>query len=292
MSKAWFIIGEAFSGLRHARLSASFSILMVALSFTLLGTFYITSMEARRFLDYLRNKVEIEVFLSDSLSSQQMGQIREEILGTNGVSGVQFISKDDAANIFKKEFGQDIESVLGFNPLPASYRVFLKNDYKNTRGVSEIAASIGKMPGVESVKYRKFLLTLIDRRVRMLYEIMSAFGGALVLLSIFLVYNSMRIAISYKRQIIDTMKLVGASKTFVRMPFLVGGMIQGFAGGIAAAAVIYGVVNAVVVYAREDILARALPQPAFYAAVVGIATLLGLLSTLFATRRYIKESLS
>lgn len=265
---------------------------MVALSFTLLGTFYITSMQARRFLDYLKNKVEIEVFLSDSLSSQQIGQLKEDILNTNGVSRVQFISKEDAADIFKKEFGQDIESVLGFNPLPASYRVFPDDNYKNTRGVSSIAASIEKMPGIESVKYRKFLLTLIDRRVRLLYEIMSGFGGALVLLSIFLVYNSMRIAISYKKQIIDTMKLVGASRTFVRMPFLLGGMIQGFAGGIASAAVIYGVLNAVVVYMREDVVAKALPPPMFYAAIVGIATLLGLLSTLFATRRYIKEGLS
>ncbi len=292
MSKTWFIIGEAFSGLRHARLSASFSILMVALSFTLLGSFYITSLQARKFMDYLKNKVEIEAFLSDSLSSGQVGEIRRDILRTEGVSGVKFISKGDAAVIFKNEFGQDIESVLGFNPLPASYRIFLRDSYKNSRGVSSIAASVEKIPGIESVKYRKLLLTLIDRRVRLLYEIMTAFGGALVLLSIFLVYNSMRIAISYKKQIIATMKLVGASRMFVRMPFLLGGMIQGFVGGLAAAGIIYGVINTLVVFMREDIVSKAVPPPAFYAGIVGVATLLGLLSTLFATRRYIKEGLS
>ncbi len=292
MSRPWFIVGEALSGLRHARLSAFFSILMVALSFTLLGSFYVTSVQAKRFMDYLKSKVEIEAFLSDSLSSQRVAEIKREVLGTAGVSSVQFISKNDAAGIFKKEFGEDIESVLGFNPLPASFKIYLKDDYKNSRGVTSVAASVEKMRGVESVKYRKFLLTLIDRRVKLLYEVMSGFGGALVLLSIFLVYNSMRIAISYKKRIIDTMKLVGASKAFVRMPFLLGGMIQGFTGGLVAAAVICGVMNAVAVLMRENIVAKALPPLWFYAAIVGIATLLGLLSTLFATRRYIKESLS
>ncbi len=249
-------------------------------------------MQAERFLDYLKGKVEIEAFLSDSLSSDQIREVKTKLLATKGVSSVQFVSKDEAAEIFKKEFGQDIKTVLEFNPLPASYRVFLKDLNKNSRDVAAIAAKIEKMSGVESVKYRKILLTLIDRRVRLFYGVMSGFGGALVLLSIFLVYNSMRLAISYKKRMIDTMKLVGASRSFVRMPFLLGGMIQGFTGGLVAAVVIYGVINAAVVLVRENILAEVLPSSQFYVAIVGVATLLGLLSTLFATRRYIKESLS
>ena len=249
-------------------------------------------MQAEKFLDYLKGKVEIEAFLSDSLSSDQIREVKTKLLATKGVSSVQFVSKDEAAEIFKKEFGQDIKTVLEFNPLPASYRVFLKDQNKNSRDVAAIAAKIEKMSGVESVKYRKILLTLIDRRVRLFYGVMSGFGGALVLLSIFLVYNSMRLAISYKKRMIDTMKLVGASRSFVRMPFLLGGMIQGFTGGLVAAVVIYGVINAAVVLVRENILAEVLPPSQFYLSIVGVATLLGLLSTLFATRRYIKESLS
>ena len=292
MSRFWFIIREAFSGLQRAKLSAFFSVLMIALAFTILGSFYLTSIQAEKFLDYLKSKVEIETFLSDSLSSNQIQEIKAKLLATKGVSSVRFVSKNEAADIFKKEFGQDIKTVLEFNPLPASYRVFLNGQNKNSRDVAAIAARIEKIPGVESVKYRKILLTLIDRRVRLFYGVMSGFGGALVLLSIFLVYNSMRLAISYKKRIIDTMKLVGASRSFVRMPFLLGGMIQGFTGGLVAAVVIYGVINAAIVLVRENVLAEALPPSGFYAAIVGVATVLGLLSTLFATRRYIKESLS
>ncbi len=265
---------------------------MVTLSFTLLGSFYLTSVQAEKFLDYLKSKVEVEAFLSDSLSAQQVRDIRSQLVSTRGIASVQFVSKDEAAEIFKREFGQDIKTVLDFNPLPASYRIFLRDSYKNSRDVAAITAKVGKISGVESVKYRKILLTLIDRRVRLFYGILIGFGGALILLSIFLVYNSMRLAISYKKRIIDTMKLVGASRSFVRMPFLLGGMIQGFTGGLIASGAIYGVLHAAVVLLQENILVEVLPKPEFYAAIVGIATMLGLFSTLIATRRYIKEGLS
>ncbi len=292
MRRFWFVLREAFRGLGRAKLSAFFSILMVALAFTLLASFYITSMQAEKFLNYLKAKVEIEVFLSDSLSSDQIREVKNNLTATRGVSSIQFISKDDAADIFKKEFGQDIKSVLEFNPLPASFRIFVNDQSKNSHDVGRIAATVEKIPGVESVKYRKILLTLIDKRVRLFYGIVSGFGGALVLLSIFLVYNSMRLAISHRKRIIDAMKLVGASRSFVRMPFLLGGMIQGFTGGLAAAALIYGLMKAAIVLIQENIIAETLPPPEFYAAIVGIATLLGLFSTLFATGRYIKESLA
>ncbi len=265
---------------------------MVALAFTLLGSFYITSMQAEKFLNYLKAKVEIEAFLSDSLSSGQLQEVKGSLLATRGVNSVQFVSKDDAADIFKKEFGQDIKSVLDFNPLPASFRIFMDDGSKNSRDVGRVAATVAKIPGVESVKYRKILVTLIDKRVRLFYGIVSGFGGALILLSVFLVYNSMRLAISHRKRTIDAMKLVGASRSFVRMPFLLGGMIQGFTGGLAAASVIYGLMRAAVVLIQENIMAETLPPPEFYAAIIGIATLLGLFSTLFATRRYIKESLA
>jgi len=291
VSRLWFILKEAFRGLGRAKLSAFFSIIMVALAFTLLGSFYITSMQAEKFLKYLKAKVEIEAFLTDSLSADQIQGVENDLLATPGVQDVQFVSKDDAAEIFKNEFGQDIKSVLEFNPLPASFHIFINDQYKNSHDVGMIAAAIEKIPGIESVKYRKILLTLIDRRVRLFYGIVSGFGGVLILLSIFLVYNSMRLAISHRRRIIEAMKLVGASRSFVRMPFLLGGMIQGFTGGLAAAAVIYGLMKAAVVLIQENIVAYALPGPEFYAAVLGVATLLGLFSTLFATRRYIKENL-
>ena len=265
---------------------------MVALAFTLLGSFYLTSIQANRFLNYLRSKVEIEAFLVDSLSTDQLADIKSSLLAVRGVSRVQYVSKEDAAMSFQKEFGEDINSVLDFNPLPASYRIFVRDPYKNSGDMTLIASRVERIPGIESVKYRKILLTLIDKRVKLFYEVMSGFGAALILLSIFLVYNSMRLAISYKKRIIDTMKLVGASRTFVRLPFLVGGMIQGFTGGLIAAGALYAVLNAAYVMLQEKSFAEILPPLQFYGAIVAVASILGLFSTLFATRRYIKESLS
>lgn len=292
MSRFWFLLKEAFSGLGRAKLSAFFSILMVALAFTLLGSFYLTSKQAQRLLDYVKEKVEIEVFLSDSLSAESIQGMRRQLAATRSVKYVQFISKDEAAEIFKKDFGQDINSVLEFNPLPASFKVSIKDENKNSRDVAALATRIEKMPGVESVTYRKILLTLIDKRVRLFYEVLSGFGGALVLLSIFLVYNSMRLAISHKKRIIEAMKLVGASRGFIRMPFLLGGIIQGFTGGLLAAGVIYGIIKGVIFLVQENAMIEIMPPPEFFSAIVGIGSLLGLFSTMIATRRYIKEGLT
>ncbi len=290
MSRFWFLLKEAFSGLGRARLSAFFSILMVALAFTLLGSFYLSSKQAEKFLEYVRGKVEIEVFLSDSLSSDEISDLKSRLIATRGVKAVQFVSKDEAAVSFKKDFGEDIKSVLEFNPLPASFRVSIRDENKNSKDVTALAGKIEKFSGVESVVYRKFLLTLIDRRVRLFYQIMSGFGGALVLLSFFLVYNSIRLAISHKRRSIEAMQLVGASRGFVRMPFLLGGIIQGFAGGLLAAGIIYGLIRAAVYLIQDNSLFGSLPPPEFYTSIVAVASLLGLLSTMFATRRYIKET--
>lgn len=292
MSRLWFLLREAFSGLGRAKLSAFFSILMVTLAFTLLGSFYLTSKQAEKFLDYIRGKVEIEAFLSDSLSTNDVKGLHSQLMATRGVKSVQFVSKDVAAEIFKRDFGQDIDSVLEFNPLPASFKVYIRDENKNSHDVGVIAGKIEKMSGVEAVTYRKILLTLIDKRVKLFYEVISGFGGALVLLSIFLVYNSMRLAISHKKKIIEAMKLVGASRGFVRLPFLLGGVIQGFTGGLLAAGIIYGLIKAIMFLIQENIVIYSAPPLEFFGAIVGIASLLGLFSTMIATSRYIKEGLT
>ncbi len=292
MSRFWFLLREAFSGLGRAKLSAFFSILMVTLAFTLLGSFYLSSKQAEKFLDYIRGKVEIEAFLSDSLSADDVQGLKRQLMATRGIRSVQFVSKDNAAEIFRRDFGEDIDSVLEFNPLPASFKIYIRDENKNSHDVGVIAGKLEKMEGVESVTYRKILLTLIDKRVKLFYEVLSGFGGALVLLSIFLVYNSMRLAISHKKRIIEAMKLVGASRGFVRLPFLLGGVIQGFTGGLLAAGIIYGLIKAIMLLIQENIVIYSSPPLEFFGAIVGIASLLGLFSTMIATSRYIKEGLT
>ncbi len=291
MSKLLFVLRESFAALQRAKLSSFFSTLMMVLSFTLLGVFYMGAVQAERFLQYLRDKVEIEAFLSDSLSTSQVSNMKSAILSINGVSSVKYISKEQAADIFKKEFGQDIDSVLDFNPLPASFKIKLKDDVKTEKHIATIASQVQEIAGIEKVKYRKILVSLIDRRVRALYSVMSGFGLVLVLLSVFLVYNSMRLAISHRKKIIDTMKLVGASRIMVRMPFIIGGLMQGVFGGIIASLLIYIALHAAVILLNESAIEQLYPPTYFYLVLVVASSLLGTISSLLATRKYIKESL-
>jgi cell division transport system permease protein len=126
-----FAIKEGLSGFRRAKLSTAVSVLTISISLILLGMFAIVTKNAALLVESIRNKVEIEAFLTEPLKSSDVDSLRAKILGLPGVEKVTFISKEEAAKIFKQEFGEDISKVLEFNPLPPSFKIFLKNEYNN-----------------------------------------------------------------------------------------------------------------------------------------------------------------
>ena len=138
-----YVVKEGLSGFRRAKLAAMGSIITIVISLLLLGLFYVISSNTSRIVDSIREKVEMEAFLEEPIAKQHVSEIQQQVLAVEGVEKIQFISKDEAAKIFKQEFGEDINSVLEFNPLPPSMKIFLKDDYRTTERADEIQKKKG-----------------------------------------------------------------------------------------------------------------------------------------------------
>ncbi|MDA0986642.1 MAG: permease-like cell division protein FtsX [Bacteroidetes bacterium] len=281
-----YLIKEGFSGFQKARFNVLASIFSIALALILIGGYFIIQTNINNIVTMLRDKVELEVFINDAETDYL--KIENLISKINGVNKVTFISKNEAANIFKNEFGEEINSVLEFNPLPASFRVSLKNDYKKSKSASLISSQIQLIQGVEKVIYRKKLLEYIDSRSKLLTTISLGIGGILLFVSFGFVVNTIRLAISAKRKTIETMKLVGATNSFIRLPFIIEGIFQGILGStIALGVIILGL------YLFSEFVTRELKEiiflpTSFISILYSLGIILGWLGSFIGVRRFLK----
>jgi cell division transport system permease protein len=285
-----YIVREGFSGFKRAKLSMFAAVLTICISLLLLSTFTLLAVNANRVVESLREKVEMEAFLADFLNPAETNALRDSLAFLQGVREVRYVSKEEAAEIFKAEFGEDIKRVLDFNPLPASIKIYLKDGYRTAQKAEEIAERIRTMRGVEDVIYRKTLLEMLDRRATTLLRIVLGIGVFITISSVFLVANTIRLAIYAKRKIVQTMKLIGATKSFIRLPFLLEGLVQGLLGGGLAAGLLYLLFEYVGQWFASELSDFLKVEMITYGLVVAVGCLLGLFGSMISIRRFIGES--
>jgi cell division transport system permease protein len=285
-----YIVREGFSGFRRAKLSMTAAIATISVSLLLLGSFFILVLNANTVVESLREKVEMEAFLADYVTPIETSIVRDSIAALAGVREVRYVSKDSAAKIFKEEFGEEIDRVLDFNPLPASIKIFLKDGYRNAAAAEAIYEAVKGIRGVEDVIYRKTLLEMLDKRATTFLWIVFGIGMFITLSSVFLVANTIRLAIYAKRKIIQTMKLIGATKSFVRGPFILEGLMQGFLGGALAAGILFLGFEYLAGWISAELVDFVHVNPIYYAVIVVAGCFLGFLGSAISIRRFISES--
>jgi len=168
----------------------------------------------------------------DTVQTQDAYNIRKIILDIPGIDSVQFISKYAAMKKFEKEFGENIENILGENPLPASFKIRFKKSYHSKENVQKIIGQIKNLPGIEDVSYRYDLLKIIEKYLKIFFGIGVFLGTIIGFLSILLIANTVRMAIISRREEIQIMRLIGATPAFIQRPFLVQGFLLGLFGGV------------------------------------------------------------
>ena len=287
-----YVLQEGFSGFQRAKLSMLAAVLTICISLLLLSFFSILLINANQVVESLREKVEMEAFLSDPLTKEGAEAVKRQVTSLEGVREVRFISREEAAEIFKAEFGEDIYKVLDFNPLPASLKIYLKDGYKTARWAGSVYGAVKAIKGVDDVIYRKTLLEMLDQRAVTLLWFSLGVGVFITISSIFLVANTIRLAIYAKRKIIQTMKLIGATRGFIRTPFLLEGLIQGVVGGIIAAGIVFLVFNYLERWVSVQLSDFVRVQTFYYGVIVGIGCILGLLGSMISIRRFIGESVA
>ena len=287
-----YLLKEGFSGFERAKLSMVSAIVTVCISLLLLSCFAILFINAKSVVDSLREKVEMEAFLAENLTPEAIIGAKERIASLSGVREIKFISKEEAAAIFKEEFGEEIYKVLNFNPLPPSVKIFLKPSYRTSSAASAICDSVRAVAGVEDVIYRKALLEILDKRAVLLLWLMFGIGVFVTVSSVFLVANTIRLAIYSKRTIIRTMKLIGATRGFIRTPFLIEGLVQGFIGGCASAGVVFVIFEYLGGWVSVQLSDFVHVDPVYYAIILAAGCLLGIVGSMISIRRFIGESVA
>jgi len=279
-----YSLTEGFKGLRRAKFSAFVAISTIFLSLILIGVFIIFILNAQRLVNRIQSRMELELFIDNSYTMERIEELKKSIFTITGIDSVRYVSKDEAVEIFKQQFGQDIFEILDENPLPSSFQVKLKPTFRSAVYAKKISEQLNQLEGVDEVYYRQDLLIILEKYIQLFVGVIFVIGLLLAAGSIFLVSNTIKLIIFSRSTIIEIMKLVGATRRFIRRPFLVEGIIQGFIGGSLAALFFYLILKII----KLEIPGLILINQKNYPLLIILGILFGLIGSLLALRKFLK----
>ncbi len=210
------------------------STVSIAMVLFLLGAVTYLVLNALNATNRLRESVMINVMLADGLPEEEKAALRTQIEAQEVVREVVFVSKDEAAEKFIAESGEDFRGFIDFNPLPDSFEVGLEAHVSEKEPIEKFVDAVEAMPGVDEVVYQKGVVEQIGTNLGKLNLVILLFGGAMLVISLILLNNTIRMTIIAKRRIINTMKLVGANGGFIMRPFLGSAALHGIYAGLIA----------------------------------------------------------
>lgn len=236
---------------RKVRNSYIVSTVSIALVLFLLGSVGYLMIAAMKVADTLRESIAVTVELQNGISDEQRTTIENRLNAEDLVATIAFSSKQEKAEDaeFRKMFGAEFEEILQENPLLDSFELTLSAASEDKELLDDFIAAVERIPGVDRVSYPAQVAERLHATVNKIRLVLILFGGALLVISLILLGNTIRLAIFSKRYIINTMKLVGATKWFIMRPFLGSSLRQGVLAGVIASVLfgvaVYGVNEAV-----------------------------------------------
>ncbi len=233
-----FFVKEALRGLRRSSAPALAALLTVLLTAVVLGVFIPIVQATTGTANEVRSRVVVDVYVKDSATQLQQAELRKAIEDTPNVKSVEFISKGEALARAQEKNPKAFEAgaeLLGSNPLPASFRVHPEDPDKLSEIVTSLnAAGDTRLEAIDEVRDREEDTNKILSATGLVKALTAGLAVLLVLASIALIANTIRLSIFARRREVEVMKLVGATNWFIRWPFVIEGMIVGFFGGLLA----------------------------------------------------------
>ena len=279
-----FSINEGFKGFFKARLATTLSVSSIALTIFLTGLFVVFTINLQSWLGFLREKIEVELFVETGSTDKEIEELKNKITKLEAVREIEYISKDNAAQRFQEEFGQNVYEVLEFNPFPSSIIIHLNEGYLTPAAISKLKNRLELMANVDEVFYKKPLLEKIDKYVQIVYILAILVGLVIIIIAIGLIFNTIRLTIYARKDMIHIMRLIGATEGFIRKPFLVEGILQGFLGGILASLAIYYSMKLIQIYIYPYIISH----PLIFVGLILFSMIIGLFSAYLSVGKYIR----
>ena len=281
----FFIIKEGIISLKRARLSSVISIISIALALTLIGIFLIVGNNLKDVFNKFYKNIELEVFLDPALSKDQETKIQQALQDDPRVEKIQYISREQALKEFQELFKENLQNVLNENPLPPLFRVSVKASYTTPENVDKIAEKFKSITGVKEIIYQKELIQFLHKYFKLAVLLAGTLAVILLIIITILIYNTIRLTIHARKDIIQIMRLVGATNIFIKSPFIIEGIVQGIIGGGIAALIIWMLLRLV-----QNILFPQISVPVYLPLMTALlGFFFGLFGSYLSVNKYLKN---
>ena len=266
----------------------------IAISMLILGLFSLIYLNVQQSLHQMGGELQITAYLQETISSEQAKVLRSKVADWPEVERITYISKEQALARFRSQLREYAGILEGLkeNPLPASLELTLMPQYGRSGNIKELSTRLGRLPGVAEVQYgRKWMAKL-----RVFVEVMKlvgiTVGGLLLIATIFVISNTIKLTFYSRREELEIMRLVGATDFFIKAPFLIEGLLHGLGGALLAA----GGLSLLILFLfshldlplRLAVMAGSLPTGQMVAGFLGLGLLLGVLGSIVSLRRFLR----
>ena len=273
-----------------------FSIGIICLSFLIVGVFFSLSNNLQYLANQLSENMVVVFFLDPGVSPQQLGLVEERIKAAPAVIHLKFISREQALERFKKNFPEldEILKNLSSNPFPASFEATLRKEALLSAEIPAFIRQVKGLAGVEDVQFNRDWVDKMQSLSRLAKAIGFLLGGILVLASFFIISNVIRLNVFARKNEIEILRLVGATNTFIRLPFLLEGLTLGILGSTLSLILLFLLVKLFPLYlghslgALQQMISFRYLSVAQSAGLIGGSALMGFMGSLTSLARFLK----
>jgi cell division transport system permease protein len=281
-----FEASESANKTKTIYISTVFGIAMVLLMIGLLGLILV---DANNLSRYVKENIVLNIFVDESAHETDVLQLQKQLEGNPMVKQAQYVSKEIAARNLQKDLGEDFVKFLGYNPLSQSLDVYMNADYANNADILKFKNELLKNPLVKEVKYQQSLVDQMNQNLTSISLIILAFAAIFVVVSVALINNTIRLAIYSQRFLIKSMQLVGATKGFIRKPFLLYGVWHGLLGALIAIVILMGMLFFSTKQVPDLVILQNYTQFGIvFLLVIGIGVFISAFSTYLAVNRFLR----
>ncbi|WP_456440076.1 cell division protein FtsX [Psychroserpens sp.] len=270
-------------------ISSYFSVVIsIALVLFLLGCLGLLVLNAKKVADHFREQVVVTIYLNDSAKQVEVDQLENTLAMAEYSKSTEYVSKEEAAELMKAETGEDFMDFVGYNPLQNSIDVYLKADYVTNETLDGITEELANKKFIEDITYDNDLVELMNDNVKKITFWVLLLSAIFTLIAVLLINSSIRLAVYSKRFIIKTMQMVGATKTFIRRPFVFKSVQLGVIGAILALigmGIVLYYLN--LTFPELELLQKPILVGSLFIGIFLLGVLITWISTFIATQRFL-----
>jgi|TARA_B100001146_G_scaffold63443_1_gene56203 cell division transport system permease protein len=234
LDRALFLFAEGFRNLLRHKLTVFSAVFSVFLTMLIIGSLLIVRKNTNKLIYYLRTKYKIEVFFESDLAKETALDVVKKIDSFPGVRNTTFIDRENATKIFEKQFGENILDYIQRNPLPMSCVINLNRTGEDELDIMPIVTRIESLSGIDNIEHQGKLIQRIEGFNNRFTRILFFVCIGIMLITISIISNTIKLTIYAKKDLIQDLHIIGATNTFVKVPFLIEGILQGFIGSFIA----------------------------------------------------------